>query len=855
MRPSAPDTICGRVRIESETIPGFGCDAFGAVMRAELTDTTENMWLTVIERELVPSAIDLSRFMAGANTLLGMRHPALIRVGLVDREADFCVIGFDALPGATSLRDTIDRGDGSPLVARVAVQLARSLAFLHKKGRVHGTLCPGNVALWEGAPMLWQYGLAELCEPARLLPAMRRLGGDVVAPEIAQGGALNGRVDIFAWGALVAALASGRTGADAVAAVQDREVQGGMLLSLVREALSPDPHARPEHGLELLERLHTQLSDEAAPVEPSVLAKEAELRELAGRYLAEVQGAGGGPGRPNFQVPTPTPVGRSTPDRQRTAQGVRVAKSFTRAATVADPAELAPTGGAFAVPDEPDPDPFATVPSEASGDDMATLVDEQPAPAVTARRVEQEAVFSPDALTPPDGTRLGEMEPPSQELPSRAPLSQRAQGLPPARRPTPTHREPTHVDVPPGPELELPPPPAPPPSHPDPAPLGADAELVLPKITASPVARITPRAPPLPPPPPPPPPGPAAAIPGLDLDQVELNEGTPGEAAFAAAQELPAPRHTPPPPANMLTSHDAGISGPVHHKLELDLDAAAASSSSARAHRPSMSGAAPYPGSSTNLARAPLGLGDETPRGPRASVMAGMVAFAATALAVGLTIPVAEQRGGVAVLMGLREPLESSPTQAAADASAESPSEQTAGGDVPPPTLKPTCPEGTVQLASRGKAAHPFCVETGEFPGLREVPRVGVTYDEALAACAQRGRRLCTVSEWRRACRGPGNNRFPYGTRHKAERCNDALGGRGQNLGRSGAREGCVTVEGVYDLVGNVEEWVEGSHAMGGDANARAPHCGTKRSPPAGFKAAALGLRCCVSLPDPDATP
>lgn len=231
-------------------------------------------------------------------------------------------------------------------------------------------------------------------------------------------------------------------------------------------------------------------------------------------------------------------------------------------------------------------------------------------------------------------------------------------------------------------------------------------------------------------------------------------------------------------------------------------------------------------------------------RGPRGSIMAALFGFGATILAVGLTVPVAEQRGGLSVLLGNRTRQEAADTGENNDGpDGEGGGSTSAPVDLRPPT---TCPEDMVGLSSGARV----CIDVGEQPGLREIPTTGVTLAEAALVCEAKGRRLCSQKEWRKACRGDRGRRQPYGGAREDGRCNDALGGVPQNLGRGGARGTCVTPQGVYDLVGNVGEWVEGGAVMGGDATTKAASCTTRRKPGKNTQDPAIGLRCCVTLAD-----
>lgn len=300
--PNPGDTICGEILLERPASSSMGAQVFQPVFAARDLSRDEGLWLTVVDGMFTPTEVDLSAFMAGANGLLQVRHPSLVRVVLVDREEDYCVVGYEDLPGAEPLPDVVLRGDGRRALARIAVEVARGLAYLHRRGLLHGALTPGTVLMWEGTPMLWEYGLAGLCDPTVLGPRARSLGGDVVAPEVLHGAPLTPAIDVFAWGAVVAAVASGELGADAVSALMEGDVDPGrfgLMLGVVRQALSPEPGLRPRDGLHLLELLQRSL----AAVDPNTEIEEPArvtggddaLRELTLRYLGEVQGVGGTP--------------------------------------------------------------------------------------------------------------------------------------------------------------------------------------------------------------------------------------------------------------------------------------------------------------------------------------------------------------------------------------------------------------------------------------------------------------------------------------------------------------------------------------------------------------------------------
>lgn len=126
-----------------------------------------------------------------------------------------------------------------------------------------------------------------------------------------------------------------------------------------------------------------------------------------------------------------------------------------------------------------------------------------------------------------------------------------------------------------------------------------------------------------------------------------------------------------------------------------------------------------------------------------------------------------------------------------------------------------------------------FCMDTYEWPNRKgELPRTLTSWPDAVKMCQSQNKRLCTMDEFNFACEGETMKAFVYGNERDPSSCNfdrpyiartynyepwdaclkkpackkefDRLDQRVP----SGSMPRCVSDHGVFDLNGNVNEWV-----------------------------------------------
>jgi serine/threonine protein kinase/formylglycine-generating enzyme required for sulfatase activity len=153
-----------------------------------------------------------------------------------------------------------------------------------------------------------------------------------------------------------------------------------------------------------------------------------------------------------------------------------------------------------------------------------------------------------------------------------------------------------------------------------------------------------------------------------------------------------------------------------------------------------------------------------------------------------------------------------------------------------------------------------FCIDEYEYPNQPGVlPTVSVNWDEAQQSCAQAGKRLCTEDQWEKACKGPGNARFPYGNDFDANFCNtEDAQGRDRALAEAGRFPQCRSAYYVSDLSGNVAEWTASNFGdtlaikvqKGGayDLSVQAVRCAARVQGASTESRPTLGFRCCADV-------
>jgi Tol biopolymer transport system component len=213
----------------------------GEVYRARDTRLDRSVAIKVLPAHVSSNPAFRERFDREARTISSLSHPhicALFDVGQHDG-LDYLVMEF--LDGE-SLATRLAKGPlPTEQVLRYGIEIAEALYAAHKHGIVHRDLKPGNVIITKSGAKLLDFGLAKSSVGAEALAgstvqkpltAEGTLLGtfQYMAPEQLEGKEADARTDIFAFGATLYEMATGK-----------RAFEGASKASLIASILDRDP--------------------------------------------------------------------------------------------------------------------------------------------------------------------------------------------------------------------------------------------------------------------------------------------------------------------------------------------------------------------------------------------------------------------------------------------------------------------------------------------------------------------------------------------------------------------------------------------------------------------------------------
>jgi Tol biopolymer transport system component len=228
-----------------EIVAPLGAGGMGEVYRARDTRLERTVAIKVLPSHLSSSAEVRQRFEREAKTISQLSHPHICALYDVGREGEIEYLVMEYLEGET-LADRLAKGP-LPLeqTLRYGTEIADALDKAHRQAVVHRDLKPGNVMLTKSGVKLLDFGLAKAMAPASDAGALSSLptrekeltaDGTILgtvqymAPEQLEGKQADARTDIFAFGAVLYEMTTGK-----------KAFSGATQASLISTILRDDP--------------------------------------------------------------------------------------------------------------------------------------------------------------------------------------------------------------------------------------------------------------------------------------------------------------------------------------------------------------------------------------------------------------------------------------------------------------------------------------------------------------------------------------------------------------------------------------------------------------------------------------
>jgi Tol biopolymer transport system component len=235
-----------------EILTPLGAGGMGEVYKARDTRLDRTVAIKILPETLAADPQFRERFDREARTISQLDHPHICALYDVGEQDGTSFLVMQYLEGET-LEARIKKG-ALPLdqALQYAIQIADALATAHKAGIVHRDLKPGNVMLTKSGAKLLDFGLAKAGAPViggvglsmlPTTPPITQQGSilgtfQYMAPEQLEGQEADARTDIFAFGAVVYEMVTGK-----------KAFEGKSQASLIHAIMGVDPpllsHSQP----------------------------------------------------------------------------------------------------------------------------------------------------------------------------------------------------------------------------------------------------------------------------------------------------------------------------------------------------------------------------------------------------------------------------------------------------------------------------------------------------------------------------------------------------------------------------------------------------------------------------------
>jgi tetratricopeptide (TPR) repeat protein/predicted Ser/Thr protein kinase len=274
--------MIGRTVSHYKILARLGGGGMGVVYKAHDEKLDRAVALKFLPHHVGHTDAQRKRFLREARATSALDHPNICTIYDIDETNDgqtFIAMGFCE---GEPLDKVIERG-GLPIekAVDIAKQVAGGLASAHAKGIVHRDIKPANIIVTgEGGVRIIDFGIAKLSGQTAVTREGTTVGTVVyMSPEQAQGGDVDHRTDIWALGAVLYEMVTGKPpfaadhqaavlykilNDDPASVVSLRGETPGRLAEIIRRALHKDSAGRFASMEEMTVALEKACSDSTA---------------------------------------------------------------------------------------------------------------------------------------------------------------------------------------------------------------------------------------------------------------------------------------------------------------------------------------------------------------------------------------------------------------------------------------------------------------------------------------------------------------------------------------------------------------------------------------------------------------
>src|SRR5712691_2912304 len=247
-----------------EILSAIGAGGMGEVYRARDTRVDRIVAIKVLPAHLADEPERRERFEREARTIASLNHPHICTLYDIGRQDGIDYLVMEHLEGETLAARLVKGPLPLEQVLQFAIEIADALDKAHRKGVTHRDLKPGNIMLTKSGTKLLDFGLAKLKQetapanislsklptaddalmapfdaaPGRPLTGQGTILGTLqyMAPEQLEAKEVDARTDIFAFGAVVYEMATGK-----------KAFEGKSQASVIGAILKDDPPPMSSH--------------------------------------------------------------------------------------------------------------------------------------------------------------------------------------------------------------------------------------------------------------------------------------------------------------------------------------------------------------------------------------------------------------------------------------------------------------------------------------------------------------------------------------------------------------------------------------------------------------------------------